>query len=319
MGDAAPKDQAMDEILASIRRKINGQGEADIKETITNPSPPEVSENSETMIHGKTISGSETSSRVKPDFNHGMTMDDDIGAVRSALANIAENIEEDGGIPAGLIASNRDRNSEIDPAFKEGIRTSDAEDNTVSVRAYSTEKKGNYFKSIGNEAKPKYEHNSANYVATETAEKSGLKDVLESEDAKSSQLKQSGPNLLQAENRVEASPRKASAEIDAGIGGLVDDLGDTVVEEFNSYLAAKETPASKNDTERQFREALVAPETDEIVSGSMRRLERVIEDSDTAKIETMLRPMLSQWLDKNLPDIVERLVQKEIDRITKND
>ncbi len=146
-----------------------------------------------------------------------------------------------------------------------------------------------------------------------------MKDALESEETKSPQLTRSGPNPLQAENLTEPSPRKASAEIEAGIGGLADDPGGTVVEEFGSYVAARETPASINDTERQFREALVAPETDEIVSGSMRRLKRAIEDSDAAKIEAMLRPMLGQWLDKNLPDIVERLVQKEIDRITKND
>jgi cell pole-organizing protein PopZ len=319
MGDAAPKDQAMEEILASIRRKINGQGEADIKESIINPRPPEVSTNSETIIHGKTISGSETSSRVQPDFNHGMTIDDDIGAVRSALANIAENIADDGGIPAGLIASKRDSNSDIDPAAKKDIRTPDTGDDTASVRAYGAEKKENYYKSIEEETKQKYEQNPSGYIATETAEKSGLKDGFESGDSKSSQSKRSGPDLLQAENRTEAFPRKASGEIEPGIGGLVDDLGGTVVEEFNSYLAARETPASKNDTESQFREALVAPETDEIVSASMRRLKRAIEDSDAAKIETMLRPMLSQWLDKNLPDIVERIVQKEIDRITKND
>ena len=31
----------------------------------------------------------------------------------------------------------------------------------------------------------------------------------------------------------------------------------------------------------------------------------------------LMRPMLSQWLDQNLPAIVERLVQKEVERIAK--
>jgi cell pole-organizing protein PopZ len=30
----------------------------------------------------------------------------------------------------------------------------------------------------------------------------------------------------------------------------------------------------------------------------------------------MLRPMLKDWLDKNLPVIVESMVKREIDRIT---
>ncbi len=31
-----------------------------------------------------------------------------------------------------------------------------------------------------------------------------------------------------------------------------------------------------------------------------------------------LRPILQSWLDENLPGMVERLVQKEIKRITRN-
>ncbi|HAA93780.1 MAG TPA: DUF2497 domain-containing protein, partial [Rhodospirillaceae bacterium] len=31
--------------------------------------------------------------------------------------------------------------------------------------------------------------------------------------------------------------------------------------------------------------------------------------------EELLRPMLREWLDANLPDMVERLVQKEIQRM----
>jgi cell pole-organizing protein PopZ len=32
--------------------------------------------------------------------------------------------------------------------------------------------------------------------------------------------------------------------------------------------------------------------------------------------EGLLRPMLREWLDANLPDMVERLVQKEIQRMS---
>lgn len=37
-----------------------------------------------------------------------------------------------------------------------------------------------------------------------------------------------------------------------------------------------------------------------------------------AMVEGMLRPMLRQWLDSNLPPLVERLVAREIARITGN-
>lgn len=37
-----------------------------------------------------------------------------------------------------------------------------------------------------------------------------------------------------------------------------------------------------------------------------------------AMVESLLRPMLRQWLDSNLPPLVERLVAREIARITGN-
>ena len=40
---------------------------------------------------------------------------------------------------------------------------------------------------------------------------------------------------------------------------------------------------------------------------------RTLEDM----VIELMRPLLKDWLDKNLPDVVERLVQKEIDRISK--
>jgi uncharacterized protein len=42
---------------------------------------------------------------------------------------------------------------------------------------------------------------------------------------------------------------------------------------------------------------------------------RTVEDL----IRELLRPMLKGWLDENLPSIVERLVQKEIDRVSRGD
>ena len=33
-------------------------------------------------------------------------------------------------------------------------------------------------------------------------------------------------------------------------------------------------------------------------------------------VRELLRPLLKEWLDQNLPDIVERVVRKEIARVT---
>ncbi|MGB9151518.1 MAG: DUF2497 domain-containing protein, partial [Alphaproteobacteria bacterium] len=40
---------------------------------------------------------------------------------------------------------------------------------------------------------------------------------------------------------------------------------------------------------------------------------RTLEDM----VVELMRPLLKDWLDKNLPAVVERLVQKEIERIAR--
>jgi cell pole-organizing protein PopZ len=45
------------------------------------------------------------------------------------------------------------------------------------------------------------------------------------------------------------------------------------------------------------------------VAGSGTTLEGMLAD--------MLRPMLKEWLDENLPSVVERMVEKEISRISR--
>jgi uncharacterized protein len=51
------------------------------------------------------------------------------------------------------------------------------------------------------------------------------------------------------------------------------------------------------------------PEEESVAETSGRTVEQFIED--------IARPMLKEWLDQNLPPIVERLVQKEIQKISR--
>jgi cell pole-organizing protein PopZ len=51
------------------------------------------------------------------------------------------------------------------------------------------------------------------------------------------------------------------------------------------------------------------PEEESVADSSGRTVEQFIED--------ITRPMLKEWLDENLPAIVERLVQKEIQKISR--
>jgi cell pole-organizing protein PopZ len=69
-------------------------------------------------------------------------------------------------------------------------------------------------------------------------------------------------------------------------------------------------------------EQLLAPATDAAVQSAMSRLGGLAGTgigSMTVEgmIREMLRPLLKDWLDENLPALVERMVEKEIARISR--
>jgi cell pole-organizing protein PopZ len=70
------------------------------------------------------------------------------------------------------------------------------------------------------------------------------------------------------------------------------------------------------------REALTSRETEAAVSDAFGKLGATIVSSSPKTLEDlakeMLRPMLKAWLDDNLPPLVERLVQAEIERVSRN-
>ncbi len=69
-------------------------------------------------------------------------------------------------------------------------------------------------------------------------------------------------------------------------------------------------------------EQLLEPATDAAVQGAMARLGAVATTgiggmTIESMIRDLLRPMLKDWLDENLPALVERMVEKEIARISR--
>ena len=70
-------------------------------------------------------------------------------------------------------------------------------------------------------------------------------------------------------------------------------------------------------------EPILSATTAEATRGPLEALSRLIVKPDVAGSDTlegvvreMLRPMLREWLDANLPRMVEEMVQREIARIT---
>lgn len=79
-------------------------------------------------------------------------------------------------------------------------------------------------------------------------------------------------------------------------------------------------PTTRSAGEREveaFRGALSSPGTQEAVRESLDRLKRSAANDLDARVEALLRPMLREWLDDNLPKLVERLVRDEIERLAR--
>jgi uncharacterized protein len=68
-------------------------------------------------------------------------------------------------------------------------------------------------------------------------------------------------------------------------------------------------------------EPFVSPATDAAVTASFNALSTSVAMQSSEMIESltreMLRPMLKNWLDDNLPSLVERLVRAEIQRVAR--
>ncbi|MFL9842241.1 DUF2497 domain-containing protein [Sphingomonas sp. ST-64] len=69
-------------------------------------------------------------------------------------------------------------------------------------------------------------------------------------------------------------------------------------------------------------ESILSPTTAEATRGRLEALSRLVvkpdvQGSDTLEgmVREMIRPMLREWLDANLPRMVEEMVQREISRI----
>ncbi|HEX9904719.1 MAG TPA: DUF2497 domain-containing protein [Propylenella sp.] len=67
--------------------------------------------------------------------------------------------------------------------------------------------------------------------------------------------------------------------------------------------------------------AIISEESDAVISGAFGALAHTILAQNARTLEDlvaeMLKPMLKEWLDDNLPPLVERLVQEEIQRVSR--
>ena len=119
----------------------------------------------------------------------------------------------------------------------------------------------------------------------------------------------------------EADLEEALLEID----GPEDDVNASAIEQIIS-----EEDESAVSTKKAETEALLSTGTASTTTGAFAKLSKAFRPTPVEEsvadgagrtveqfIEDMARPMLKEWLDENMPAIVERLVQKEIQKIAR--
>ncbi|MBO0664447.1 DUF2497 domain-containing protein [Jiella sp. MQZ9-1] len=89
-----------------------------------------------------------------------------------------------------------------------------------------------------------------------------------------------------------------------------------------SFDVAERSPAAySEDASFDVARALISQEAGERVAASFSDLASAIRDEHLRDVDVvvreMLRPMLQEWLDENLPRVVELLVREEIERIAR--
>ncbi|WP_272906540.1 PopZ family protein [Devosia sp. SL43] len=86
---------------------------------------------------------------------------------------------------------------------------------------------------------------------------------------------------------------------------------------------AEAAPMPDPTLSSDIADQLLEPATQSAVRSSMTKLNGLGLGNTSATIESlmrdMLRPMLKEWLDENLPSVVERMVEKEISRISRGE
>ncbi|QDB99536.1 PopZ family protein [Mesorhizobium sp. 8] len=100
------------------------------------------------------------------------------------------------------------------------------------------------------------------------------------------------------------------------------DTNETVDEQVSPEVAQQVSPPQVAATdETPARSALVSEQTSRQVAAAFGELSEAFASRSRKSFdemaEEMLRPMLQDWLDNNLPTLVERLVREEIERVAR--
>ena len=114
-----------------------------------------------------------------------------------------------------------------------------------------------------------------------------------------------------------------SESLDAELADEILELTDAVEPEFESQETERNASAADMEGGNMTDKVILSDEAAVASRNSLAALSALLIRPDDAPSNTleglvrdMLRPMLREWLDANLPELVEKMVAKEIARLT---
>jgi len=151
--------------------------------------------------------------------------------------------------------------------------------------------------------------------AKEPAGQGAAEPTADAEPAPATPADSADDILELTDDMVADTPRKVEpVEPEVSFGG------DTAAEQPAPAASPVEKPDAGMSRE-QIADRLISPATDAAVGSAFGKLANTILSRDAHTLEDlvkeMLRPMLQQWLDDNLPALVEKLVREEIERVSR--
>lgn len=122
-------------------------------------------------------------------------------------------------------------------------------------------------------------------------------------------------STVRAPSRGRAKAKAEEAGNDADSPDEVLELTDAVDEDVLSQTADLEAPLA-DETLLSDQSAIASRNSLAALSALIIRPDDAPSNTLEGLVRDMLRPMLGEWLDANLPDLVEKMVAKEISRLT---
>ncbi|MBB6259556.1 hypothetical protein FHS77_000064 [Paenochrobactrum gallinarii] len=122
---------------------------------------------------------------------------------------------------------------------------------------------------------------------------------------------------------VTAQPEKSADAADFNVREKVEQSVENDIHKIISEMMEKQPEAAPEEAAAKPAAPLASASTKQQVSASFEQLSEAVRQERIRSLEeqaeALLRPMLQNWLDENLPSMVERLVREEIERMVRGD